>query len=288
MANSMATLLAMLNQETNGGYTVTNYLPTLRHPVGSIRRCEIAVWYYQVVDACRFQRETASVAMSHLDRYMMTPASAVARRHVPTYLLFALTCFYTAVKTHDYLAMDPSFAANTLSGGIYSPQQVVETEESLLWALRWRLNPPTPLSFCRQLLALIPTNVLDSAARSIVYDAARFQIEMALCESMLVEDGCTASTVAICAVTNALECLAEDLLSDTTLHRTSHYLARVMNIQHNNNQMLTTIRDLLYARLMGLEMSADRFVSRRHTWHRSTVLLASPNKGNLIHPHNEK
>ena len=75
MEDLSATLLAMRRQEAEG-YTVTNYLGTKRLRENRHRMIN---WYFGVIDICKFQRETASVAVSYLDRYLMSPGAATAR-----------------------------------------------------------------------------------------------------------------------------------------------------------------------------------------------------------------
>lgn len=236
-----ATLIAMCQQEITG-YGVENYLNTLRHPDDSSRR-KMAAWFFQVVDLCKFQRETASIAMSYLDRFLMKSTSATvaaARNDVKMFQLVAMTCLYTAVKTHEVTAMDPTFISN-LSRGTYTDQQVVDMEATLLQTLQWRMNPPTPLAFCRQILATIPASAINSVERNAAYDLAKYQTELVVGEDSLVGTA-PSSTVAFCSVMNALESLGS--LEDKTLTQISYNLATAMNI-HCDNSALVQVQNFL-------------------------------------------
>merc|ERR1712226_396506 len=86
-------------------------------------RKKMVAWCFQVVDFCKFQRETVSIAMNLLDRFMMTSQSQVAKTDVKVYQLAAMTALYTAVKIHEPEVMDPKLISN-LSRGVYQPEEV--------------------------------------------------------------------------------------------------------------------------------------------------------------------
>jgi hypothetical protein len=74
-----------------------------------------------------------------------------------------------AVKIHEPEAMDPD-TVSTLSRGTYSAHDIENMELQILKALEWRVNPPTSVSFARQLLALLPDDVYIEAARNNLAD----------------------------------------------------------------------------------------------------------------------
>ena len=207
----------MRHQEDTGYLATVDFLHQddpagLTVPLGPLNvdadcRYKMAAWCYQVVDFCKFRRETVEIAMNFLDRFLVTPAGLSAKIDRKLYQLAAMTCLYTAVKIHEPEAMDPKLVSN-LSRGTYSPQEVESMESVVLAALQWRLNPPTALSFVRQFLDLIPDDVLSRDIRQTVYDITKYQTELAVNESEFV---CIkSSTVAYCAVMNALESVGAD------------------------------------------------------------------------------
>jgi hypothetical protein len=223
---TMDTIEALRRQEESG-YCRVDYLQAFQDQperLGSIGplhadedcRSKMVSWCYQVTDFCKFQRETVEIAMSILDRYLMTPAglSALADRKV--YQLAAMTCLYTAVKIHEPEAMDPNLVSN-LSRGTYMPEEVEKMEAKILMAVQWRVNPPTALAFVRKFLELIPNNVLDEGMRATAYDITKYQTELAVNEYDFIP--VKASTVAFCSIINSLESIGLD----------SHILKQISN-----------------------------------------------------------
>jgi hypothetical protein len=175
--------------------------------VDIVCRSKMATWCYQVIDFCKFSRETGAIAMNFLDRYMLTDQGAAAWVDRKLFQLAAMTCLYTAVKIHEPEAMDPKLVS-TLSRGAYSTVEVEAMEVSILNALQWRVNPPTALAFVRQFLELIPVDVVDQSMRESAYDITKFQTELAVSEHDFVS--AKASTIAFGSLMNSLESLQLD------------------------------------------------------------------------------
>eukprot|EP00977_Amphora_coffeiformis_P018685 scaffold6655_cov169-Amphora_coffeaeformis.AAC.2 len=230
--STMSTMDAMLLQESK--YIATDYLhqaspqrPTANAPLHAVDvdcRSKMVSWCFQVVDFCKFQRETASIAINYLDRYMTTPASALAHTDRKTFQLFAMTCLYTAVKIHEPEAMDPKLVS-TLSRGTYTPQEVEAAEAQILGALEWRMNPPTALSFVRMFLDILPAGFLTSAQQETAYELSKFQTELAVNEYDFLS--VRPSVVAYSALVNALESIS---LDEKLMGRISDGLAESVKI----------------------------------------------------------
>ena len=160
-------------------------------------RTKMSEWCYQVVDFCKFNRETVSIAMNVLDRYLSSAAGTAALNDRKVFQLAAMTSLYTAIKTFEPEAMEPKIVAG-LSRGAYTEQQVIDMELSILNAIQWRINVPTPLAFVHHYLALMDIDECDA-----VFEMAKFQTELAVNEYSLV--GTTPSIIAFAAVANALK-----------------------------------------------------------------------------------
>jgi Cyclin, N-terminal domain len=175
---SLSIISAMRHQEESG-YATGDFLHQHDPPSGRAKgplnqsqsspvsvecRNLMVSWCYQVVDYCRFRRETVEIAISYLDRFCCTALGESARRDRKIYQLAAMTCLYTACKIHEPEAMDPKLVSN-LSRGAYSSKEVEEMESTIVEALQWRLNPPTSLSFVRQLLDLIPVHTTSPSIK---------------------------------------------------------------------------------------------------------------------------
>jgi hypothetical protein len=202
-------------------------------------RSKMATWCYQVIDFCKFNRETASIAMNFLDRFMLTEQGAAIWADRKTFQLAAMTCLYTAVKIHEPEAMDPKLVS-TLSRGAYSTTQVEAMEVTILSALQWRVNPPTALAFVRQFLELIPVDVVDQSMREAVHDITKFQTELAVTEHDFVT--VKASTIAFGSLMNSLESLQ---LDDKVLGYIGYILCQAIGIDRSDEDVLA-VQNALY------------------------------------------
>lgn len=199
-------------------------------------RSKICGWFVQVVDFCKFRRETVEIALSFLDRFLLSPQGAGARTDRTTYQLASMTALYTAVKIHEAEAMDPKLVSK-LSRGAYSPSEIEEMEQILLTGLQWRVNPPTTMSFVRELMNLIPQETMDIETRNALVDVTKLQIELTMgCEALFKTP---ASLVAVAALQNSLASLPIDgQLSEYILYVFSNALQwdsrdlAVMNVQN--------------------------------------------------------
>ncbi|KAL7564608.1 hypothetical protein ACA910_017950 [Epithemia clementina (nom. ined.)] len=200
--------IAILRIQEETTYRVKDYIadsaPYRRRsskPVDSDCRIKMAEWCYQVVDFCKFRRETVAIGMSYLDRYLCSPKGRSALCNRKEYQLAAMTALYIAIKLHEPLEMETSLLAD-LSRGCYKEMEFVEMEQIMLQAIKWRVNGPTCLSFVAHFLALLPSAVHRPVAEAIM-DYARFQTELAVAEQALVF--LKPSEVALAAVLNAVE-----------------------------------------------------------------------------------
>jgi hypothetical protein len=229
---------AMLEQEVK--YLASDYL-FQSEPKGSCVtgpqhvnvdcRSKMVSWCFQVVDFCKFQRETVSIAINYLDRYMCTPASQAAHLDRKVFQLTAMTCLYTAVKCHEPEAMDPKLVS-TLSRGTYSPQEVESMEANILGALGWRMNPPTALSFVRMYLYLLPEGFLSSAQRETAYEISKFQTELAVNEYDFLS--VRPSVIGYSALINALESIN---LEEKLMARISYGLAESVSVDTQSDKI---------------------------------------------------
>jgi hypothetical protein len=177
---------------------------------------------YSIIEYVDLSRETVEISMSLLDRFISTPEGEPALNDPNTYQLVALCCLYTCIKIHERAALDLE-TVSRLSRSTYTPQEIAEMESVILFAVRWQLNPPTSLSFVRQLLDLIPADVLRADLRRACYDIAKYLTELAVNEGALVP--MNASTIAFGALMNSLESVGVDCkLVGQIAHVLSHAL----------------------------------------------------------------
>jgi hypothetical protein len=178
-------------------------------PVDSDCRVKMCEWCYQVVDFCKFRRETVGIGMSYLDRYLCTPKGRSALCNRKEYQLSAMTALYIAIKLHEPLEMETSLLAD-LSRGCYTEMEFVDMEQTMLQAINWRVNGPTSLAFVAHFMALLPSSVHPDVTESIM-EYARFQTELAIAEQDLIS--VRPSYIGLAALMNAVEGMDTTLFS---------------------------------------------------------------------------
>lgn len=203
MEAAVATLAAMRYQEDTG---YNKKLHLIKPTVAEARKKMVA-WSYQVVDFCKFSRESVDVSSSYLDRYLQTPAGQRALHNRTVFQLAAMASLYTAVKIHEPEAMDPKLVSS-LSRNTYTSEDVERMERELCQAISWRMNPPTALSFVRLFFHLIPSEAMDEETRMMAYDIAKFQTELAVSEFNFCN--VQSSVTAYCSLMNALDSMDID------------------------------------------------------------------------------
>mmetsp|Transcript_22018 Transcript_22018/g.46339 ORF Transcript_22018/g.46339 Transcript_22018/m.46339 type:complete len:362 (-) Transcript_22018:104-1189(-) len=171
-------------------------------PVDALCRAKICEWIFQVVDFTKLQRETVSIAMSYLDRFLCSssPRAQRALNDRKEYQLAALTTLYIAVKLFEPLAMDAELVSK-LSRGLHTPDEITEFEYDILCALKWRVQGPTTFQFVNYIMELLPVSA--ESMKPTLFDFSHFQVEIATGDYAFVP--LRRSTIAIAAVLNALE-----------------------------------------------------------------------------------
>jgi len=214
-ASDIGERLAVMREQEETTYRVRDYLAdsvevrkNASKPVDDDCRVKMCEWCYQVVDFCKFRRETVLIGMSYLDRYLCTEKGLEALCNRKQYQLAAMTALYIAIKLHEPLEMETSLLAD-LSRGCYNEMEFVDMEQTILTALEFRVNGPTPLGFVQYFMGLMPETVHPSVA-ALVMDYARFQIELSVAEQTMVD--IKPSEIALGSVLNAMEGMDTALL----------------------------------------------------------------------------
>lgn len=145
--------------------------------------------------------------MSILDRFLATRQGRAAIFDSSDFQLAAMTSLYTAVKIHEPEVMSAQLVA-TLSRGAHTEAEVKAMESRILEAVKWRVNPPTSLSFVRYLLELLPPEFLNQDTRSTLYEVSKYQTELVVADYSMVT--VPASIIAYASLVNALEGVCMD------------------------------------------------------------------------------
>jgi hypothetical protein len=181
-------------------------------------RRKMAKWCYDVCETYHLSTEVIEVTMNILDRFLITPAGIPALENRHTYQLACMTCLYTAIKAHETKVMNARIVS-TLSRGLYSEQDIIQMESTILMALQFRVHPPTSMSFVRAYLDVLTTTstimmiptLMASQHRQTLLDLSVLQIKAAIPSYQFVTT--PASAIAYCCLINSMEALG--MLDDT-------------------------------------------------------------------------
>ena len=177
-------------------------------PVDADCRTKMAEWCAQVIDFCKFSRETVGIGMSYLDRFIASGYSFRSRTALTDrkeYQLAAMTTLMMAIKLNEPLEMETKLLSD-LSRGCYTTAEIATMEIDILEALDWRVNGPTPLEFVQHFLAvgLHDTEAANHpAVEATLLDFSRFQTELAIGMPALLS--VTPSRIALAAILNSME-----------------------------------------------------------------------------------
>jgi len=171
-----------------------------------------------------------------------------------------------AVKIHEPEAMDPA-TVSTLSRGTYTPEDIEQMEKQILNALKWRVNPPTSVSFVRQMLMVLGDESLTLKQRSTVSQIATMQLELAVADYDLIS--VKPSTIAYSSIVNALESLHD--LDDKTVSYMSYILAKAIEIDGDDAD-IQELSDYLFAAVVQREPA----MLRVHPHHQQSLKPTSP------------
>lgn len=165
-------------------------------------RAKMTEWCFHVVDCTNLRRETVSIAMGYLDRFLCSSSLRAerARRDRKEYQLAAMTSLYIAVKINEPLEMDAGLVSR-LSRGLHTAAEITALEHEMLVALSWRMCEPCPHQICNYLIELLPDEAI--AVKPTLYDFCHFQTELATGDYAYVP--LRRSIVAVASVLNALE-----------------------------------------------------------------------------------
>lgn len=170
-------------------------------------RSKMCEWIFHVIDSTKLQRETASVAMGFLDRFLCSgsPRAAKTRLDRKEYQLAAMTCLYIAVKVREPFEMDAPLMSR-LSRGLHTAVEITTLEYDILIALQWKVNGPTPAQFVNYILELLP--LCAQSISSTLYEHSHFQTELAVGDYAFVPH-LRHSTVAIASILNSMGSVIE-------------------------------------------------------------------------------
>lgn len=189
---------------------IQNTTPDMTHEDIQVcinNRSKMAQWCMTLMDACQLNRETVSIAMSYLDRYLATKHGMECIEDSATFQLAVMTALYSAIKIHEEKAISPE-VLSTISRGFYTKKDMEEMEWKMLNALQWRVNTPTPLAFCREYLSQLN---LDAGMKDQLLSLAQVQIELTVADYNFVT--VKPSSIGFAALVNAMDVMGLNVAS---------------------------------------------------------------------------
>jgi len=169
-------------------------------------------------------RETAMVALSFCDRYLMN--KKVNRK---LFQVVAISCLYYASKLLEKKAI-PIAALMNYTQGKFDRSEVLSIEKELVSTLARFSYPPSASTFCLIFLSGFPTSVVTPAASlSLVADTSQFMIELASCDFFFVAH--KQSKIALAAIIVTLE----QLQVDTSSELIQSWLAKIKRVDGGDN-----------------------------------------------------
>lgn len=157
--------LQVMRSQEDSTYACSDYLTSRPKPynddqgvdtIDHVCRFKMTEWCYTVIDYIKFRRETVSIAMNYLDRFLASgcPRAEQVMNSRREYQLASMTSLFMAIKINEPVIVDITLMTE-LSKGVYNLSDFKKMETDILFGLNWYVNGPTAQSFAVHLLTLM-------------------------------------------------------------------------------------------------------------------------------------
>lgn len=297
-----SSLSIMLLQErrayTCGDYIygkITNRIPLTQYESVCVRKSQkmvnescreqICEWCYRVIEFFHFDREVVYIAMSYLDRLLM---SCLVDRQ--TYRLAAATSLLLALKVHHPKKIVLADFVSDLSKGVFSTGNLFQMEMIMLRVLSWRIHPPTPMSYIVRILMLNPFGSQPVSGFDVnsVQDFAIFFAELSVRDYHFVTLG--QSVIALSSILNAIDGLrlwnASEMMGCQGSKPICRYVSKICNLLDigYDDELVTNARQQLWH----LYERSEKHISKISLKHNLVDSFRVPRKFSSEFPLNEK
>jgi hypothetical protein len=217
-------------------------------PIDVHCRVRMVEWCFQVVDFAKLRRDTVSVALSLLDRYLssQSPHAKEVILSRKLYQLASMSALFLAIKMCEKTVINASVFAD-LSRGSYTKEDVIEMENIILKALDWRVNGPTTHGVLRCVIDLLLEETQFVFAKKPSFrELCNFQLDLSIGDYFF----CTQrpSVTAFAAIVNAIEnekslCASEceDILTElSSLSEVDLHSTNLQNVKNRLRILLKT------------------------------------------------
>lgn len=258
----VAEALSVMIQKEQTVYRISDYLhqpsssssvasPSLR-AVDEDVRTTMVDWCYSFIDVCKFERESVAMAMHMVDRFLSksTKAESVLRDRMEFQLL-TMTSLYVTTKTHGKTALGID-CISTICQNLYTDDEIVAMELTLLNELEWRISPPTCVQMAHHILSLIAARDVsfDKTTWDFILDEIKFQAENAVRDYNFVTQ--RPSTLAIAAMLNALE-----QLDKKKCRSICRALVSITNDEFDSIEIILDMKRRLFSLVYGQKAEAE-------------------------------
>jgi len=221
-------------------YPSTTSIHQSRKTVDESCREQICEWCYRVTEFFHFDREVVYIAMSYLDRFLM---SCLVDRH--TYKLAAATSLLLALKVHHPPKVVLADFVSDLSKGAFLTDDLVRMEIVMLRVLSWRIHPPTAMSYIVRILLLnsFPPRLMTKSDVNSVQDFAIFFAELSVRDYYFATLG--QSVIALSSLLNALEGLGlwsashiHDCSERPAVYKYVSQMCKLLDLNHDDELVI--------------------------------------------------
>lgn len=167
-------------------------------------RSHLCQWGFDMMDACKVNRNVATIAIGYFDRFLSRRGSRVVEACLANQREFQLafiTCLVIALKGREGMEVTPTFVALTMCQDMYHPEEIIAMEIEILRTLSWFLNGPTCEDFIAHFVDLLPAES-DSEIVSNLYQAAIEKTQTSLLDYSLALK--TPSSVALTSIASVI------------------------------------------------------------------------------------
>ena len=135
-------------------------------------------WCFDIIDYYNARKETASIAISNLDRFLSSTGSVVLfDKHL--FQVAVMTSLQLAFKLYEKNKLEMKTLV-TLSHEEVRLEDILLMEQKMLSALQWRLCPATPYVFLDLLAEFFSPSLISNATKESLLKFARGHICLTL------------------------------------------------------------------------------------------------------------
>jgi len=160
---NLSTIDALRRQEDDVSICINFINLSTNNEITETCRTSMVVYLQKIGKALKLSPETVWIAISFFDRYLSSGKgkSNDALQDKYKFQLVAISSFYIAVKLYEQVELSVDTLAK-LCKGYYAKEDILQSEEDILFALDFRLTTPTPMEFIRHYIHLLPSDIIDN------------------------------------------------------------------------------------------------------------------------------